>query len=118
MPRYAVVNGSKVENTILAEEGYTVPDRQVIACHSQVGPGWSWNGNAFAPPPQPQINLDEVDQATLNNMLTEEGSVVRALIAVMREEINALRTHAVIGLPPRTVDQVKAALKSRMRTTP
>lgn len=56
-----------------------------------------------------------IDQTALNAALIEPGSVLRALVEVMRDEINILRQHAAIGLAPRTAAQVKAALKAKMR---
>lgn len=56
------------------------------------------------------------DGNKMNAELVEPGSILRAVIAVMRDEINTLRTHAAIALPARTVAQVTAALKAKMRT--
>lgn len=58
---------------------------------------------------------DTIGQDRLNAALIEPGSVLRALVEVMRDEINILRTHAAIGLAARSGAQVKAALKAKMR---
>ena len=55
------------------------------------------------------------DQDKLNAALLEDGSVLRAVIAILRDEINILRTHPSVNLAPRSVDQVKTALKNQMR---
>lgn len=68
--------------------------------------------NAYTPPAA-SPTADQIDQATLNDALAQDGSVVRALAFVMLDEINALRTSA--GLPPRTNAQLRAALKAKMR---
>ena len=60
-------------------------------------------------------DLDAIDQDELNRALMADGSVLRAVVAVLREELNILRTHAAIGLPARTVAQMVAALKAKMR---
>jgi hypothetical protein len=59
---------------------------------------------------------DEIDIAELNRALAEEGSLMRAVVAVLRSEINIVRAAVVPALPPRTVAQVTAALKAQMRT--
>lgn len=73
----------------------------------------AWPGvtAAFVP-----IDLSAGDQAALNAMLIEDGSILRAVVAVMRSEINIVRAALVPALPPRTVAQITAALKAQMRT--
>lgn len=60
--------------------------------------------------------LDQIDTKALNAILVEDGSILRAVIAVLRSEINIVRAAVVPALPPRTVAQVTAALKAQMRT--
>ncbi len=57
-----------------------------------------------------------IDQEELNKVLMQDGSILRAIVAVMRDEINILRTHAAIGLPARTVVQLTTALRAKMRS--
>lgn len=59
---------------------------------------------------------DADDLARLNATLLEEGSVVRAIVAWARDEINEVRAAVIPALPQRTVAQVKTALKAKMRT--
>lgn len=71
-------------------------------------------GDVYTPPPPKDFSGE--DQDRLNAALLEEGSVVRAIVAVMRDEINLLRDAVSPVLPQRTVAQMRAALKAKMRT--
>lgn len=62
---------------------------------------------------QVPVNLDALDQNTLNAALTAEGSVVRALALLVLQEINVLRKKA--SLPEYTQAQLVTALKAKMR---
>lgn len=63
--------------------------------------------------PPPPVDLDELDLDAINAVLTEPGSVVRALGLLTFQEINKLRVKA--ALPQYTMDQFIAALKANMR---
>lgn len=69
-----------------------------------------------APPSDsPPLDFNAIDLAALNAALVQDGSVVRALAAVLFSEINILRTNA--GLAVRTKIQFETALKNQMRTS-
>ena len=67
----------------------------------------------YPPTPEPEIDFDKLDQDTLNNALTAEGSVVRALALVVLDQINALRIKT--GDKAYTMPQFMAALRAKMR---
>ena len=81
-------------------------DRPVLWAQYQAWPGVT---AAFVP-----ADLSAIDQTELNRALAQDGSVLRALAAVMLSEVNILRTNA--GLSPRTQPQFVAAHKAQMRT--
>lgn len=60
----------------------------------------------------PGETMGERDEATLALEL-REGKVMRAVVEVLRAEINILRQAA--SLQPRTAQQVRTALKNAMR---
>lgn len=84
------------------------PDRPALWAEYLAWPGVT---APFVP-----IDLSATDQAALNAILIEDGSILRAVIAVLRSEINIVRAAVVPALPARTVAQVTAALKAQMRT--
>lgn len=45
---------------------------------------------------------------------TEEAKLLRAIVAVLLDEINTLRTHAAIGLPARTLAQAKTGIQNKI----
>ena len=51
MARYAIIEGGKVRNVILAEPGNEPAG--AVACDRPVGPGWSYDGQTFTAPPAP-----------------------------------------------------------------
>lgn len=65
-----------------------------------------------APPPDPDFVA--LDAAVLNRVLTQDGSIVRALAEVMFTEINKLR--AKNGDAPYTKTQFLDALRAKMRS--
>lgn len=66
------------------------------------------------PSNEPPPDFPKLDTDTLNAVLAQDGSVVRALAEVMFAEVNILRTAA--GLQARAKPQFIAALKAQMRT--
>lgn len=54
--RWALVENGKVVNVVVADGDYQAPTgvTAVDATDSRVGPGWTYDGNAFAPPPEPE----------------------------------------------------------------
>jgi len=95
------------------------------------------NPAPYVAPPPVVIDWDKVDTKNLNTVLTEEGSVVRALALLMLDEFNShaekitailnaadsassLATFktamaAIVDQPQRTQAQLVAALKARIR---
>lgn len=61
----------------------------------------------------PVVDLNTLDQATINAALTADGSIVKALGLVIFDEINKLRV--LNGDPAYTLAQFQAALKLKMR---
>lgn len=51
MARYALVSDGLVSNVLLAKPGDEPAG--AIACGASVGPGWSYDGETFSPPPAP-----------------------------------------------------------------
>lgn len=45
---------------------------------------------------------------------SEQAKLLRALVAVLLDEINILRTHAAIGLPARTMAQAKTSIQNKI----
>lgn len=58
--RYAIINDGVVENVIVADEGFTIPGKLLVPTET-AGPGWSYNGGEFTPPPVPTPTADDVD---------------------------------------------------------
>lgn len=50
----------------------------------------------------------------LDDQNRETNALIRALALVILDEINALRTHAAIGLTARTAAQVRTAIKGKI----
>ena len=50
--RKAVINGSTVENVIVVDGDFELPDRTLVEVPEgvAVGPGWTWDGEGFAAP--------------------------------------------------------------------
>lgn len=134
--RYAILNKNTVENIIEADEVFaqkvgaeTIPDDVCI--------GWRKNGEVFESPPPGVINWDVADIETINRVLADNGSVVRALALLVMDELNdhaakitaildaadtasSLATFktsmlAIVDQPQRTRPQLVAALKARIR---
>lgn len=59
---------------------------------------------------------DADDLARLTAVLAENGSIDRAIVGWVRDEINEIRAALVPSLPAKTVAQVKNAIKAKMRT--
>ena len=49
---------------------------------------------------------------------TEQGRITRALAEVVMDEINIIRTNLVPALNPRTLSQLKAAIKAKLAAQP
>lgn len=60
------------------------------------------------------LDLSKIDTDTLNAVLAQDGSVVRALAEVMFAEVNKLRVKT--GDAPYSKQQFVTALKVQMRT--
>ena len=102
-----IVDGVVVQKQAYTEDGFIEAPDNVVCGMVQVG-------NAFQnPPPPPPPDYPVLDQAALNAMLAQEGSVVRALALVLLQEINTLRVKAT--LTPYTQAQLVTALKAKMR---
>lgn len=70
-------------------------------------------GDTIAPYVPPIIDLNAVDIQTINDALTQPGSIVRALGLLTLQEINKLRVLA--GQQAYTIPQFTAALKAQIR---
>ncbi len=93
MARFKLVNGVQIA---LTPEEEAARDAEELAWANRVIP-----------------TADELDQDTINRVLTEPGSFTRALAEVVFQEINTLRARA--GLTERTKQQFTDALKAKMR---
>lgn len=62
--------------------------------------------------PEPSVDLDQLDQGTLNRMLIEEGSVVRGLAEIVFGVVKG----TIPVNPSITKQQFINLLKSKMRT--
>lgn len=74
-----------------------------------------WGGDDWLP--MSPTDFSALDTATLNAMLVEPGSVMRAMATVMFQEINRLRVRPANSpaLPAYTMAQFVAALKANIR---
>lgn len=61
--RYAVLEGDKVANVIVADAEFAA-SIGAVACPASVGPGWVYNGADFSPPP-PVVKTPEEIQAEI-----------------------------------------------------
>ena len=61
--RRAIVNGTSVENVILADEGFEIEGRVLISIPDGLGvsTGWTYDGQSFAPPSVPEPSKDPAD---------------------------------------------------------
>lgn len=87
-----------------------------VLCPDNVRIGMLHNNGVFSEPEvviEPAPDLNQIDTEQLNHVLSQEGSVVRAIGVLVFKEINKLRVNA--GLTPYTMDQFKTALKNEMR---
>lgn len=70
----------------------------------------------FAWANRPQPTQAELNLTAVNDALAQPGSIFRAFVLVMLDEINILRTRPA-GSPavqPRTIDQIKPAISGKM----
>lgn len=113
------------------------PKEGYIEAGDDVYAGFTYADGVFSPPPPVVIDWNAVDTEMLNNVLVENGSVVRALALLVLDELNAhaakitaildaadtatsLATFktsmaAITDQPQRTRVQLVAALKARIR---
>lgn len=103
---------------VLIEEGVVIlkqpdPREGFVEAPEHVICGWLFANGEFSAPPPPVIDLSALDQEVLNHTLSQDGSIVRALGLLVFEEINKLRVKG--GDAAYTMNQFKAALKSKMR---
>lgn len=65
---------------------------------------------------RPQSTQAELNLAAVNDTLAQPGSVFRAFVLVVLDEINILRTRPAnsAALPARTIDQIKPAISGKM----
>lgn len=60
---YAVIRNGLVENVVSwdGETDWTPPEgSDVVALHDRIaGPGWTYDGSTFTPPPAPEEELDD-----------------------------------------------------------
>lgn len=56
MARMAVIRNGVVENVVEMGSAQWSPPvgTTLVAAGSEAGPGWSWDGRAFVPPPMPE----------------------------------------------------------------
>lgn len=89
-------------------DGALPPTGSVEVAFPPVDGRQTWNGSNWS-----AFDPSSFDTDSLNQALTEPGSVVRALGLVTFQEINKLRVRA--GLTAYTMDQFITALKANMR---
>jgi len=108
---------SFAESNVLQDE-YISPESMTDAefedLRANIGRRKYVGGNIqnYTPPPV-VIDWDTVDPQTINNVLSEKGSVIRSVVETMLDEINSLRQQA--GLTDRTQGQIKAAIIAKMK---
>lgn len=61
--RQAIVNGTSVENIILADEGFKVEGRILVPIPDDLGVsiGWAFSDGSFSPPAMPEPSADPSD---------------------------------------------------------
>ncbi|MCO5082660.1 MAG: hypothetical protein M9955_13515 [Rhizobiaceae bacterium] len=87
--RKAVIDGTFVENVILADDDFELPDRLLLTLPegSTVAPGWTYDGEDFAPPvPTTPIVMEvTMRQARLALLYAGLGAQVDAAIDALPE---------------------------------
>lgn len=106
--RKAVINGSTVENVILADDDFELPDRLLVTLPegSTVAPGWTYDGEDFAPPVVPLADLVAAKIAAINakaDALLSAGCPVGGGLHVAvddgsRADMGAMATTALAAL--------------------
>lgn len=89
-----------------------VPDSMSNRHRQQIAE-WEEDGGIIEVATEPVVDEDQVDLDTLNAMLSEDGSIVRALAVIIFKEVNKLRLLTLQA--PYTMTQFKAALQNEMR---
>lgn len=106
MPTYALVKDGVVENTVIWDgEGDLFSDYQVIELSEDesAGPGWSYDGKEFYPPPEPEKSHDE--------LVEEADQQKQALLDHAAEVTSDWKTELALGI---ISDEDKASLISWM----
>jgi len=136
--KYAIIQAGKVVNVVEASAEFAV-QLGAVESPDDIGIGDNYANGVFTKEPEQivVVDWDNVDTQKLNNLLVEEGSVVRALALLILDEFNAhaakitailnaadtatslatFKTEmtAIADQPQRTQAQLVAAIKAKMR---
>lgn len=93
--RLAVIDGEDaesglVENAIEAAEGFVMPGKTLVASE-EAGPGWTWDGETFAPPepsppvPPAEVAMHKVKKAALLTPWAGHDNLKEAIEAAFEE---------------------------------
>lgn len=111
--RWALIQGNKVANVVEQAEQPKVAG-QWVACGT-AGPGWSYDGSSFAPPPAPPVppSVAVVEMAQAREALHAAGLLddVEAAINAMAEPA---RTSARIAWEYRSTVRRDSALVTQL----
>lgn len=114
MVRYAKVIAGVVDTISYAQDPDNIEDGYILVPDDVFAGFIDEENGVFSAPVTPIVDFDAEDLSALNNVLSLDGSVVRALAEIMFTEINNLRSNA--GLNTYTKAQFVNALKNKMRT--
>lgn len=127
MARIALIQGGVVRNVVEAASGFTVPGyttRELTTEHC--GPGWTFDGTTFSPPPPPApltdveeleartvalalVTLDAINEIRQWLAALKTASASNATLANLRTAIAALP-----NTPDRTRRQLLDAVKGKI----
>lgn len=115
--RFAYVDGGTVLSIVEAAQAADFPDLapKLVACGDEVRPNWKYDGAAFSDPDVSPANRTLALRAEAERLFSDPvpvGKVLRAVVLVLRDEINILRSAA--SLAPRTVNQVRNAILAKI----
>lgn len=99
--RYAIIENGQVANVTLADADFAA-ERGWIAAPDSVGPGWSYDGQEFAPPPSPPSTVpEEISDRQFFQQLAYMGKITKqeALDAVGHGAIPASMSVLIDQLP-------------------
>lgn len=105
MNKYAIIENGVVKNIVIFNDG-EVPPGAVLAPEA-CGRGWFYKEDGtFEPPPQKEINDDDIRQEALNILL--DGEREKAMNELVEEKVRPLREKYEAMTTEQLIKQVQA----------